>query len=71
MRQFHDGMIAKIQTDGEFAEPIPFTNGVKQGCELTSTLLSMMFSAMLTQMFSWIVTVVYILGIALMGSFST
>ena len=51
VRQFHDGMLAGVQNDGEFSDPFPVTNGVKQGCVLTSTLFSMMFSAMLTDAF--------------------
>ena len=48
VRQFHDGMLARVQNDGEFSEPFPVTNGVKQGCVLALTLFSMMFSATLT-----------------------
>ena len=51
VRQFHDGMHARVQNDGEFSDPFPLTNGVKQGCVLASTLFSMMFSAMLTDAF--------------------
>ena len=51
VRQFHDGMLARVQNDGEFSDPLPVTNGVKQGCVLASTLFSMMFSAMLTDAF--------------------
>ena len=51
VRQSHDGMRARVQNDGEFSEPFPVTNGVKQGCVLTRTLFSMMFSAMLTDAF--------------------
>ena len=51
VRQFHDGMLAKVQNDGEFSDPFPVTNGVKQGCVLASTLFSMMFSAMPTDAF--------------------
>ena len=51
MRQFHDGMLARVQNDGEFSDPFPMTNGVKQGCVLASTLFSMIFSAMLTDVF--------------------
>ena len=69
VRQFHDGMLARIQNDGEFSDPFPVANGVKQGCVLAPTLFSMMFSAMLTAAFQ--VTMVCLLGIALMGSFST
>ena len=51
VRQFRDGMLARVQNDGEFSDPFPVTNGVKQGCVLASTLFSMMFSAMLTDAF--------------------
>ena len=51
VRQFHDGMQARVQNDGEYSEPFPVTNGVKQGCVMTPTLFSMMFSAMLTDAF--------------------
>ena len=51
VRQFHDGMLARVQNDGEFSDPFPVTNGVKQGCVLASTLFSTMFSAMLTDAF--------------------
>ena len=48
VRQFDDGMLARVQNDSEFSDPFPVTNGVKQGCVLAPTLLSMMFSTMLT-----------------------
>ena len=51
VRQFHDGKLARVQNDGEFSDPLPVTNGVKQGCILAPTLFSMMFSAMLTAAF--------------------
>ena len=51
VRQFHDGMLARVQNDGVFSDPFPVTNGVKQGCLLAPTLFSMMFSAMLTAAF--------------------
>ena len=51
VRQFRDGMLARVQNDDEFSNPFPVTNGVKQGCVLASTLFSMMFSAMLTDAF--------------------
>ena len=50
VRQFYDGMLAQVQNDGEFSDPFPVTNGVKQGCVLAPTLFSMMFSAI--RMFS-------------------
>ena len=51
VRQFHDGMQARVQDNGEVSKPFPVTNGVKQGCVLAPTLFSLMFSAMLTEAF--------------------
>ena len=51
VRQFHDGMLTRVQNDGEFSDPFLATNGVKQGCVLVSTLFSMTFSGMLTHAF--------------------
>ena len=51
VRQFHEGMLARIQSDGEFSDLFPVTSGVKPDCVLASTLFSMMFSAMLTDAF--------------------
>ena len=48
VRQFHDGMTARVLDDGEPSEAFPVTNGVKQGCVLAPTLFSMIFSAMLS-----------------------
>ena len=48
MRQFHDGMQARVENDREYSEPFPLTDGVKKGCVMAPTLFSMMFSAMLT-----------------------
>ena len=30
VRQFHDGMLARVQNDGEFSETFPVTNGVNK-----------------------------------------
>ena len=46
-----DGMLARVQNDGEFSDPFPVTNGVKQGYVLAPVLFRMMFSAMLTAAF--------------------
>lgn len=51
VRQFHDGMNARVQDDGEYSDPFAVTNGVKQGCVLAPTLFSMVFSAMLSDAF--------------------
>ena len=46
VRQFHDGMQARVQNDGEYSEPFPVTNGVKQGYVMAPTMFSMMFSGL-------------------------
>ena len=51
VRQFHDGMLARVQNYGEFSDPFPVTNGIKQSCVLAPTLFSMVFSAMHTAAF--------------------
>ena len=51
VRQFHDGMQALVQNDGEFSEPFEVTNLVKHGCVIAPTLFSVMFSAMLMDAF--------------------
>nr|VZI49546.1 unnamed protein product [Spirometra erinaceieuropaei] len=47
VRQLHDDMIARVTDNGAVSEAFAVTNGVKQGCVLTPTLFSLMFSAML------------------------
>ncbi len=51
VRQFHDGMMARVLDDGEPSDAFPVTNRVKQGCFLAPTLFSLMFSAMLSDAF--------------------
>ena len=29
VRQFHDGMLVRVQNDGEFSDSFPVTNGVR------------------------------------------
>ena len=48
VRQFSDGMLTRVQDNGESSQPLPVTNGDKQDCIKVSILFSMMFSAMLT-----------------------
>ena len=48
VRQFHEGMMARVLDNGDISNDFAVTNGVKQGCVLAPTLFSMMFSAMLT-----------------------
>jgi hypothetical protein len=51
VKQFHEGMQARVSDNGNFSKPFPVSNGVKQGCVLAPTLFSIMFSAMLTDAF--------------------
>ena len=51
VRQFHDGMLARVLDEGDCSDAFPVTNGVKQGCILAPTLFSMMFTAMLSDAF--------------------
>ena len=51
VRQFHDGMTARVLDDSELSEEFPVTNGVKQGCVLAPILFSMVLSAMLIDAF--------------------
>eukprot|EP00106_Octopus_bimaculoides_P000104 XP_014767546.1 PREDICTED: RNA-directed DNA polymerase from mobile element jockey-like [Octopus bimaculoides] len=51
VRQLHDGMLERVQNNGETSDPFPVSNGVKQACVLAPTLLSLTFSAMLTDAF--------------------
>ncbi|KAI8492323.1 hypothetical protein Bbelb_297760 [Branchiostoma belcheri] len=51
VRQFHDGMQARVLDAGDSSSAFAVTNGVKQGCVLAPTLFSMMFTAMLSNAF--------------------
>ena len=51
MRQFHYGMQARLQNDGEFSDAFEVMNGVKQVCVMALTLFSMMFSVILWMLF--------------------
>ena len=51
VRKCHDSTLARVQGNGETSEPLPVTNEVKQGYVLAPTLFSLMFSAMLSDVF--------------------
>ena len=60
VKQFHDGMMARVMENGEFSEPFPVTNGVMQGCVLAPSLFSVLFAAMLKDAFKDFETGVWI-----------
>ncbi|BHF58571.1 hypothetical protein SprV_0100152300 [Sparganum proliferum] len=47
VRQLHDGMIARVTDNGAVSKVFAVTNGVKEGCVLAPTLVSLIFSAIL------------------------
>nr|VZH99100.1 unnamed protein product [Spirometra erinaceieuropaei] len=51
VRQLHDGMMARVTDNGAVSEAFAVTNGVKQGCVLAPILFSLMFSAMLMDVY--------------------
>ena len=51
VQQFHDGMRAHVQDNGDISQAFAVTNGVKQGCVLAPILFCLMFLAMLQDAF--------------------
>ena len=51
VQQFHDGMRACVQDNGDISEAFAVTHGVKQGCVLAPILFCLMFSVMLQDAF--------------------
>lgn len=47
LRQLHEDQRGQVKSCGEFSEPFPIGNGVKQGCVLAPTLFAIFFSLML------------------------
>ena len=51
IRSFHEGMVARVQDQGQTSEPFSVTNGTKQGCVMAPLLFTLVFSAMLNDAF--------------------
>ncbi len=51
VRQFRDGMMARVLDDGNAYDPFKESSGVKQGYILAPVLFSLIFSVMLTDAF--------------------
>ena len=47
LRAFHEGMQAQVMIDGETTDAFPEAHGVKQGCVLAPTLLTLFLAAVL------------------------
>ena len=60
IREFHDGMSARVIEHGTQSDPFPVTNGVKQGCTMAPTLFAIFFAAMLHEAFRDIDIGIYI-----------
>ena len=69
VEQLYDGMLARMQNDGEFSEPFLVTNGIKQGSALAPTFLT--FSTRLTECKSELWLWYSISNTVLMASYST
>ena len=51
VREFNDGMRARVQDNGDILEAFAVTNGVKQGCVLAPMVFCLMFLVMLQDAF--------------------
>ena len=51
IRSFHEGMVARVQDQGQTSEPFSVTNGTKQGCVMAPLLFTLVLSAMLNDAF--------------------
>ena len=51
IQSFHEGMVARVQDQGQTSEPFSVTNGTKQGCVMAPLLFTLVFSAMLNDAF--------------------
>ena len=49
MKSLHEGMLGIVNIGGEFSEPFPVTNGVRQGCVAGPILLNLFYAAMLSE----------------------
>ena len=51
IRSFHEGMVARVQDEGQTSEPFWVTNGTKHGCVMAPLIFTLVFSAMLNDAF--------------------
>ena len=47
LKQLHEGMQARVCSEGQFSDSFPINNGVKQGCVVAPILFILFFGAML------------------------
>ena len=49
LKSLHEGMLGRVNIGGEFSEPFPVTNGVRQGCIAGPRLFKLFYAAMLSE----------------------
>ena len=49
LKSLHEGMLGRVSIGGEFSEPFPVTNGVRQGCIADPILFNLFYAAMLSE----------------------
>ena len=49
LKSLHEGMLGRVNIGGEFSEPFPVTNGLRQGCIAGPKLFKLFYAAMLNE----------------------
>ena len=49
LKSLYEGMLGRVNIEGEFSEPYPVTNGVRQRCIAGLILFNLFYAAMLSE----------------------